>query len=478
MINSDWQKDMVRVFLIFLGILAVTDVPAQVRLDLRKCREMALESSKKIAVADKQVAKAGYDKKAYRANFFPKLSAMGMYAYMQKDYSFKIKGGNLPTFVPGGDGTLVPNYLLDGNGKVVTGADGRPVFAQYAFMPDIALTLGLDHAYTVGGLLEMPVYMGGKIRSAYRMSAIGTEMAELNVHYNRAEVIAETDGAFWQYVRLQELELSAQKYKEVVAELVKNLTDARQVGLASGNDLLKAQVKLNEAELLLQKTQNGKQLAGMNLCRVIGLDLNTALQAVDSLSGMITPGVLEEGITVARRPEYTILDKEIELKQQQVELTRSDFLPQLGVSVSYGYTDGINVNGEADGIASFTALASLKVPVFHWSEGRNKIRAMKAEVEMSELKKEDVSQMMMLEATKARFGVEDAAMRVKLTARSLVQAQENLTESKNKYEVGMETLTGYMEAQAQWQKAWSDWIDAKAELRLSETGYLKATGRL
>ncbi|MDE6877638.1 MAG: TolC family protein, partial [Odoribacter sp.] len=208
------------------------------------------------------------------------------------------------------------------------------------------------------------------------------------------------------------------------------------------------------------------------------LDLNTALQAADSLSGMVTPGILEDGVTVTQRPEYSILDKEIELKQKQVELTRSDFLPQLGVSLSYGYTDGISVNGESEGIASFVALASLKVPVFHWCEGRNKIKAMKAEQEMSELKKEDASQMMLLEATKARFGVEDAAMRVKLTAHSLTQAQENLTESKNRYEVGMETLTDYMEAQAQWQKAWSDWIDAKAGLRLSETGYLKATGRL
>ena len=286
MVKSDRQKDMVKIVLILLGMLVGINLHAQVKIDFQKCREMALESSKKMAVANKQVVKAGYDKKAYRANFFPKLSAMGMYAYMQKDYSFRIEGGNLPTFVPGENGTLLPNYLLDGNGKVVVGADGRPVFAQYAYMPDIALTMGLDHAYTLGGLLEMPVYMGGKIRSAYRMATIGTEMAQLNLHYNRAEVIAEADEAFWQYVRLQELELSVQKYKEVVEALVKNLTDARQVGMASRNDLLKAQVKLNEAELLLQKTQNGKQLAGMNLCRVVGLDLNTALQAADSLSGM------------------------------------------------------------------------------------------------------------------------------------------------------------------------------------------------
>lgn len=103
---------------------------------------------------------------------------------------------------------------------------------------------------------------------------------------------------------------------------------------------------------------------------------------------------------------------------------------------------------------------------------------MRAEQEMTELKKEDAEQMMVLEATKARFNVEDALTRVKLTEHSLLQAEENLAESKNKYELGLEILTNYMEAQAQWQKAWSDWIDAKAELRLSETHYLKATGRL
>lgn len=470
---------MKKIFITLSVFLSGLTLSAQVDLNLRKCREMALESSKKIAVADRQLAKAGFEKKAYKANFFPKISGIGMYAYLQKEYSFKIDGGYLPTYIPAADGTLLPNVLINpATGQPVVGTDGRPVFNQYAFLPDIGLTLGLDHAYTVGGMLELPVYMGGKIRSAYRMAAIGTEIAGLNKNYNVAEVMLETDEAFWQYVRLQELEISALKYKAVVAGLVKNLKDAHEVGMVSQNDLLKAQVKLNEAALMLQKTQNGKQLAAMNLCRIIGLDLNTSLEVTDSLREGVTPGILESEATVTRRPEYTMLDKNTELKARQVELTRSEFLPQLGVSASYGYTDGIAVNGQAEGMASFTAMASLKVPVFHWGEGRNKIRAMKAELEMSELNKEDMLQMMVLEATKARLNIEDAVTRVELGRRSLQQAKENLTESKNRYELGLEILTDYMEAQAQWQKAWSEWIDAKTELRLSETYYLKATGRL
>lgn len=469
------MRTLLTVFL----LLQVCFLQAQVELDLQKCRSMALENSKKMAIAGQQALKAKYDKKVYRANFFPKISAMGMYAYMQKDYSFKIDGGYLPTFVPDASGQLKPNYLIHpATGKPVVGADGTPIFNQYAFMPDIALSLGLDNAYTVGGVLEQPLYMGGKVRSAFRMASIGADMAYLNVKYNRAEVITEADGAYWQYLKVKELVLSALKYKEVVGELVKNLTDAYQTGIAFRNDLLKAQVKFNEAELLLQKARHGETLAAMNLCRIIGVDLHSSLQIRDSLQDGLTPGILERNPDITERPEYNLLEKEIELKKKQVDLTRSDFLPQLGVSASYGYTDGIALNGESEGISSFMAIVSLKVPVFHWSEGRNKIRSARSEQTISELKRADMIQLMQLETARARFNVEDAASRVEMTRKSLLQAEENLTVSKNRYEVGVENLTNYMEAQAQWQKAWSDWIDAKSELRLSETQYLKATGRL
>lgn len=462
-----------------LLFVACGTVHGQVYLNLEKCREMALESSKKMAIAAKQEEKAGFDQKSYRANFLPKISATGLYAYMQKKTSFTIDGGYLPTYLPGADGKLYPNLYLDPTTKLpVMGPDGLPVFSQYAFMPDIELELGLRGVYSAGVMLEQPVYMGGKVRSAYRMATIGKEMAELNKAYSRAEVILEADEAYWQYLRVVELVVSAQKFKAVVGELVRNLNDAYEAGMASRNDLLKAQVRENEADLMLQKAENGKALAGMNLCRVIGIDLYATLDVRDTLHETVTPGVIQSGEGVQQRPEYNLLEKEVELKQRQVALTRSDFLPELGVAASYGYSGGITLNGQSADVASFMAMASLKIPIYHWGEGRGKVRAMKAEQEMSQLKKEELSQMMLLEIARARYNIEDSRSRVQLTRKSLEQAEENLSSSKNQYEVGMETITNYLEAQAQWQKAWSDWIDAKTELRLSETRYLKATGRL
>lgn len=465
--------------LVILLSCACTSLFGQVHLNLEKCREMALESSKKMAIATKQGEKAEAEWKSYRANFLPKISATGLYAYMQKKTSFTIDGGYLPTFVPQLDGTLKPNYLLNPlTNEPLIGADGNPVFNQYAFMPDIELELGLRGAYSAGLMLEQPIYMGGKVRSAYRMASIGKEMAEINKEYSRAEVITEADEAYWQYLRVVELVASAGKYKVVVAELVRNLTDAFETGMASRNDLLKAQVRLNEAELMLQKAENGRALASMNLCRVIGIDLHTVVMVSDTLQENVTSGILDNGGRLDRRPEYNLLEKEVELKGREVALTRSDFLPELGVSASYGFYGGISLNGKSTDASSFTAMASLKIPLYNWGEGRGKIKAMKAEQEMSQLKMEEMTQLMLLEIARARYNIEDARTRVTLTRKSLSQAEENLTVSKNQYEVGMETITNYLEAQAQWQKAWSDWIDAKAELRLSETRYLKATGRL
>lgn len=467
------------VLIMALACLALTARGQVVTLNLDKCREMALENSRKMSIAAKQQEKAGYDLKSYRANFLPKISGMGIFAYVQKKMSYSLAGGYLPTFVPGLDGSLQPNVVLNpATGQPLTDADGNPVFSSYAYMPDIELDLDLRGAYSVGVMLEQPVYMGGKVRSAYQMAALGKEMAEMNVRYSRAEVLTEADEAYWQYLRVVELVASAEKYEAVVRELVKNLSDAFETGMASRNDLLKAQVKQNEAELMVQKARNGKKVAGMNLCRVIGVDLQTRLQVSDSLDGEMTPGVLANENSLQDRPDYNLLEMEEKLKDRQVALTRSDFLPQLGVVASYSYSDGLSLNGESSALGSFSAMASLSVPIYHWGEGRGKVKALKAERDMSRLKREEMSQLMLLEIARARYNIEDAYLRVQLTKKSLEQADENLSVSKNQYELGLETLTNYLEAQAQWQQAWSDWIDAKAELRLSETKYLRATGRL
>ena len=260
--------------------------------------------------------------------------------------------------------------------------------------------------------------------------------------------------------------------------MVKNLEDAQQTGMTSLNNVLKAQVKFNEAVLQLQKAQHGQELSRMNLCRLVGLDLETRIELTDSLSSTLSPQIWALPDHLEQRPDYNMLEKEIEMKQKEIRIARSGFLPQVGVSVGYGFSGGLELNGDGADDHSFNALASVQIPVFNWGEGRNKVRSAKVDEEISRLNKEKMGELMRLEIAGNRFKLKDAQTRIQLTRTALVQAEENLKITTNQYEVGMENLTNLLEAQAQWQQAWSDWVEAKTQLKLSETEYLQSIGLL
>jgi hypothetical protein len=61
---------------------------------------------------------------------------------------------------------------------------------------------------------------------------------------------------------------------------------------------------------------------------------------------------------------------------------------------------------------------------------------------------------------------------------ALLQADENVRMNDDRYSLGLEPVSGLLDAQTQWQQIWYELIEAKLQLRLTETAYLKALGSL
>jgi outer membrane protein TolC len=468
------HKIFVAVCLLYFCVIA----HAQQKLTLEACREMALQNNKAGAIAEKTEEKTDYESKSYRANFLPKITASGTYLYTNTGLKKTFQGNYLPTYVPDpATGQLKPNIMTMPDGSPVIGADGNPVFNQYAYFPDLNLDLRLNNTYFAGIRAEQPIYMGGKIMSAYKMSLIGKEIAHLNMNLTRAEIIAQTDEAYWLHLKAIESQKVALAFQNVVNELFQNVQNAYETGMKTKNDVLRVQVQVNKAELQLQQASNAIRLSRMNLCRITGLPLLSEI----SISATIdeTSNALAASNDYTARPEYSILEKQIELKNKQIQLVRSDFLPNIGVVANYGYMKGLELNGTPlVNRAAFSALFSVQIPIFHWGEGMNKIRAAKAEKQILQLQRDDLNSKMELEAQQSLDKYEESKLEVSLTHRSLEQAEENMKISRDHYEAGMETLSDYLEAQTLWQQAWLELIQAKIKQRLNETYYLKATGGL
>ena len=175
------KKEFLVAVSVLFGMAASLSVSAQEKLSLKQCREMALKYNKEMAAADKQTEAARLMSLSYKANFFPNFTASGTGLYSTADGSLGIQGGNLPVFLP-------------------DPATGELVTSGYAYFPGLNLDYKVGTVYTGGVQVEQPLYMGGKIRAAYKMSLLGKEMAHLNEELTASEVILNTDKAYVQLV--------------------------------------------------------------------------------------------------------------------------------------------------------------------------------------------------------------------------------------------------------------------------------------
>ncbi len=431
---------------------------------------MALTHNLNLRSSVERVASAEDIAKAYRTNNLPNISATANYLYSTSSLDLSMEGGYLPTFVlDQTTGELVPNI-----GSV--GADGTPIFNEYAYMPDQNFNFEMSSIVVGSVTAVQPIYMGGKVAAATALSRIGIDVAKAEMRKSRADVITLVDGAYYSYLKVEEMVASAKRYQAVVVELMRQIESAYKHGMCTTSDMMKVQVKITEAELLLRKAENGLLLSRMNLCYAIGLPLTTrAIAVVDDFDMNIS--IDSENLDITARPEYEMLQQQIEAKRLEVKLTKSDFMPQISALASAGYGYGMKLNGvNLLNDPSFAAGVMVNVPIFHWGEGRRKVSSSRRQVTIAENTLEDMSQLMTLELMQAINRYDESLLEVAFAVRNVAEAEESMRLSESQYNAGMETIADYLEAQAIWQQAMSTLTEAKASQRLAYTSYRRCAG--
>lgn len=461
-----------------LLLLTVAAAPSVCRaqtetVTLEQCRHMAVSHNKEIAVSKVKDEQLSHDVKTYKSNFFPRVSLTAIDVYSTAKGDFTIGGGNLPIY---SYSEALGQYVPD----VTVNADGSYTLNKYALFPDQKMEYKVKNLFMGGINITQPIYMGGKVTGAYRMAKIGKDMAALNVSLTESEVIVKTEEAYFLAVKAKEMIQVAGKYKELLQELMKNVESAVSHGLKTRNDMMKVQVKLNEADLSVTKAMNAYRLACMNLCHYIGKPVTSTIDVTDAgLLGEGSYGAADGQIDITGRAEYAILNKKVELAGQQVTLTRSDYLPSVVFTGGYTYSNGAELGGRKL-LDSGSAYASVgvSIPILNFGESTNKIRSAKASQRIAQLERDDLNEKMMLEQQQALNNVTEARKEVSLTQVAFEQAEENLKLSKQQYEVGFESLSDHLEAQAIWQDSYAAKVDALCQLNLAWVKYLKSRGEL
>ena len=432
---------IISVIMILMANDIKTFAQTALSLSIEQCREMALQHNEALQQADNELKQAELDK------------AIAFTAYLPK---------------------------FEGTATVAN------VFEDIDMM---GMELRMKGMYMAGISLIQPIYAGGKIMAGNRLARLGTECAAENRRKTRMEVIADADNAYWTYIAtLRKIEM-LQTYSRQMDTLLRQIESSVSAKMATENDRLRIQAKQSEINYQLQKVQNGANLCRLALCNVIGASLDTEITPADSIIQINAPERLEA--TIEQRPELRLLQKQVEVQQQQIKTVRADMLPSIGFSLGYTYYGNIKLNSmTADGQGNYipytqkfrdgftVALASVNVPIFHWRENVKKVRKSELQLKNSELELQRNTRLLTIEAQQAKQNVTEGYMLIETAETGLQQAQENLRVMQERFRVQMATLTDLLDAQSQWQQAASNRIEAMTQYKIYETEFLKATGQL
>ena len=474
---------------------------AQRVLSLDSCRNMAIANNKSLLIAKERMQKAHYDRKAAFTNFLPDFSATGTYMYFSDEISLLNDGQKSALNHIGSSlqqgltqaATPIIQHIAQTNPQLAASLQQAIQSGKLDGMSTALNQLGNEltdalrtdtrNVWAGAVTLMQPLYMGGKIRAYHRITKFSEALARTQHDAQLQDLILNTDDAYWTVVSLSYKKKMAESFLDLVNRLDGDVEKMIREGVATKADGLTVKVKVNEAEMLLTKVDNGLALSKMVLCQLCGMDLDTKFTLTDEdrtdlqVSETVPNDAVQRAWTY--RPELKSLDWANKIYEDKVRVVRSEMLPSLALTGGYLVSNPSLLNGFENKFRGMWNVGiMLSVPVFHWNEGIYKVKAAKSEVNIARLQQTEAQEKIELQVNQSLFKNTEAQKRLALSEKNMEKAEENLRYADKGFKEGVIPVTNVMEAQTAWLSAQSDRIDAQIDLKLSQTYLQKAMGTL
>lgn len=353
---------------------------------------------------------------------------------------------------------------------------GKPleIYREVDFLDNPLHFEARDLKYGASLTLMQPLYTGGKLKESIRLAQHQHSLATHQTEAFRSAVYYQTDLQYWHTVAQQEVVEVVADYRDAIASLVNIISERVEVGLIDPQDLLMAEVKLNDADYQLLQARSIFETKRMALNSWIGAELHLPT-VIDTEVPQITSAdlLVMDG---CERPEIKMATDQIHINQSIKKLTDSQFKPQLYVGLDGTYSSpGHDFRPELD--PNYAVYAKLSVPIFEWGKRRNEKRASSLKVQMATDNLNKVEDSVNLEVQTARVSLNQAMERVQLTESSLEKAFENERKAVERYMEGRVSVVEVIEAQTYRQTSQINHVQAKVMAQGHYSELIKALNR-
>ena len=499
------KNKLIAFILLTIGLNQEAD--AQRMLSLDSCRAMALRNNKELSISRVKQEVAANVRKSARTKYLPHVSALGGYEWTSREISLLsddqketlsnlgtsltagIAGqagqalGNLPTGVQqllnmiGITPEAVAGRITSMSSGLATSLNGVGQGIVDAFHTDTR------NIFAGAVVVTQPVFMGGAIIAMNKMADLGEELACNSAEQTRQQTLYSIDQTYWQVVSLRHKQKLAEGYLDLVKKLDGDVQKMIQEGVATRSEGLSVSVKVNEAEMMLTKVNDGLVLSKMLLCQLCGMPIDEQIVLTDeeneTLDAVEVTPQMEVEQALENRPELRQLQNMVDMSKQMTNILKAGNLPQVMLMGGYMVSNPNLFNSFQRKFGGMWNVGVMvRVPIWNWGDVAYKVRASKGATTIARLKMDDAREKITLQVNQSNFRVQEANKNLEMAKVNIQKADENLRTANLGFREGVISSTTVMEAQTAWLQAQSQKIDAEIDVKLSQVNLQKALGTL
>ena len=337
-------------------------------------------------------------------------------------------------------------------------------------------------------ILTMPLFTGGRLINQVKAAQLLQMAATHRLTRTRAEIVFNVSSAFFNILAqnrvIESLTFSRQTLQEHL-----NRVDALVTAQKSAKvDSMRTEVRLADIEQRLVREENLRMIFHRVLVNLLGLKSPPGVISLsEGLAVNAKEGVpdLETALTKAwsGRGDFLSARSTLEAQSRSLDSARAAHWPTLSFQTAYGRrwstgeTLGSKKLDNPDDIGRIGVVVD--IPLFDGGRVEAKIRDQQAKLASAQERFRKLEGQIQLEVETALLNVNSSWERIKVTQKTIEQAQESYRIERLKYDSGkgaivdvLDAQSALLDSQTNYNRALADHNIANAQLRLAVGGEL------
>ncbi len=434
-------------FPLFAGAADDQNNPLPESLSMAEAIHIAVEKNPEIKAAQFQVDAVKSNSVKAQSGFYPQLN------FMQ---SFNRTTNPMWAF-----GTKL-------NQGVITQADFNPVSLND---PDAINNFASTFS------LSWSIYEGGRTKLGWEQAKQNLSVASLTLERTRQNVIARTAAAYVGLVLSQKNIMVTKQAFETATANLKMIQSRYDSGFVVKSDLLRAMVHIADLEqqhLLAEsrfKINEAMLNASMGSGEANPLNPVTPLTISSEIQGTVDTWI---DTALSKRPEMENLRLEEDIAKKEIAKSQSGHYPDVNLVGNYE----INSEDFSDSADNYAIGAVVRVNIFSGNRISEETKAAKSMLSRIREMQKSIELGIKVQARKAFLKAKSARERIRVANIAVDQAEEGLRIVKNRYNNGLLTIVGLLDAELARQQAHTNYFRALHDYKVARIELALASGTI